>query len=209
MPRELASALEPILGTIASLTERIRDYDDRKSENLAEELYPQTGLLRQVHGVGVLRALTFVLTLEDPSRFAKSREVGAYLLGLWCPLVISREVAIPKSASPSTENGMMRRLLVSSAHYTSSVPSAKIATSGAMEKRSPGEEVRTPRRRGRWWLWPGRSSRCCCTVYGLRRRSTNRSTAPAAVGAKLPEDGVCAPRAPITPTTGEPRGDKG
>lgn len=100
LPRELASALEPILGTIVSLTERIRDYD-RKLEDVAEELYPETGLLRQVHGVGVLTALAFVLTLEDPSRFAKSaRWVRTWG---WCPLVISREVAIPKSTSPSTE----------------------------------------------------------------------------------------------------------
>jgi len=35
--------------------------------------------LRQVEGVGALTALTFVLTLEDPSRFVKSRTVGAYL----------------------------------------------------------------------------------------------------------------------------------
>ncbi len=60
------------------MTERIKDYD-RKLEAVAEELYPETKLLRQVHGVGVLTALAFVLTLEDPSRFAKSREVGAYL----------------------------------------------------------------------------------------------------------------------------------
>jgi transposase len=60
------------------LTERIRDYD-RKLAEVAEELYPETGLQRQVHGVGVLTALAFVLILEDLSRFAKSREVGAYL----------------------------------------------------------------------------------------------------------------------------------
>ncbi len=35
--------------------------------------------MRQVVGVGALTALTFVLTLEDPRRFAKSRVVGAYL----------------------------------------------------------------------------------------------------------------------------------
>jgi transposase len=78
LPQELVPALGPILKIIASLTERIRDYD-RKLEGVAEEIYPETKLLRQVHGVGVLTALTFVLTLEDPSRFAKSREIGAYL----------------------------------------------------------------------------------------------------------------------------------
>jgi transposase len=40
---------------------------------------PKTELLRQVEGIGALTALTFVLTLEDPYRFAKSRSVGAYL----------------------------------------------------------------------------------------------------------------------------------
>ena len=82
LPQELVPALGPVLGpvldTIASLSERIRDYD-RNLEGVAEEIYPETKLLRQVHGVGVLSALAFVLTLEDPSRFAKSREVGAYL----------------------------------------------------------------------------------------------------------------------------------
>jgi transposase len=48
-------------------------------EDVADELYPETKLLRQIHGVGALTALAFVLTLEDPSRFAKSRQVGPYL----------------------------------------------------------------------------------------------------------------------------------
>jgi transposase len=37
------------------------------------------GLLKQVKGVGTLIALTYVLTLEDPRRFRKSRDVGCYL----------------------------------------------------------------------------------------------------------------------------------
>jgi len=78
LPRELAPALGPVLETIASLSERIREYD-RRLEEVADELYPETKLLRQIHGVGALTALAFVLTLEDPSRFAKSRQVGPYL----------------------------------------------------------------------------------------------------------------------------------
>ncbi|MGH3089666.1 MAG: transposase [Rubrobacteraceae bacterium] len=35
--------------------------------------------MRRVAGVGTLTALTFVLTLEEPSRFEKSRSVGAYV----------------------------------------------------------------------------------------------------------------------------------
>jgi transposase len=114
LPQELAPALGPILKTIASLTERIRDYD-RKLEGVAEEIYPETKLLRQVHGVGVLSALTFVLTFEDPSRFAKSREVGAYL-GL-VPASDQSGGSDPQKHISKHGNKMMRKLLVSSAHY--------------------------------------------------------------------------------------------
>jgi transposase len=75
----LWAALGPILEQIGSLTERIRQYDDRQLEAISKERYPQTELLRQVEGVGPLTALTFVVTLEEPYRFAKSRSVGAYL----------------------------------------------------------------------------------------------------------------------------------
>jgi transposase len=78
LPSELAEGLEPVMETIASLTGRIGDYD-RRIEDLATERYPQTKLLRQVQGVGTLTALAFVLTVEDPHRFSKSRTVGAYL----------------------------------------------------------------------------------------------------------------------------------
>jgi transposase len=71
-------ALGPVLETIGSLTERIRNYE-RQLETLCEEHYPETELLRQVEGVGSLTALTFVLTIEDPYRFEKSHGVGAYL----------------------------------------------------------------------------------------------------------------------------------
>jgi transposase len=55
-----------------------REYNER-IEKLAQERDPQTALLKQVKGVGTLIALTFLLTLEDPHRFGKSRDVGCYL----------------------------------------------------------------------------------------------------------------------------------
>jgi transposase len=78
IPDALRPALEPILEQIGSLTERIRQYD-RQLEMISKQIYPETKLLRQVEGVGPLTALAFVLTLEDPHRFEKSRSVGAYL----------------------------------------------------------------------------------------------------------------------------------
>jgi transposase len=78
IPEALRPALGPILEQIGSLTQRIREYD-RKLEAICQEHYPETDLLRQVEGIGALTALTFVLTVEDPHRFEKSRSVGAYL----------------------------------------------------------------------------------------------------------------------------------
>jgi transposase len=75
---ELQRALKPLLATIEELSECIVEYNDR-IEALAEASYPQVKLLKQIKGVGTLIGLTFLLTLEDPHRFPKSRDVGGYL----------------------------------------------------------------------------------------------------------------------------------
>lgn len=75
---ELQTALEPLLAGIEAVSEQIREYNQR-IECLAQQSYPQVELLKQVKGVGTLIALAFVLTLEDPHRFRKSRDVGCYL----------------------------------------------------------------------------------------------------------------------------------
>jgi transposase len=114
IPEALRPALGPILEQIASLTERIRDYE-RELETISREHYPETELLRQVEGLGPLTALTFVLTLEDPYRFEKSRAVGAYL-----GLVPARDQSgdrDPQKHISKEGDEMLRKLLVSSAHY--------------------------------------------------------------------------------------------
>ena len=75
---ELQRALEPLLACIESVSEQIGEYNER-IEALAENSYPQVELLKQIKGVGTLIALSFLLTLEDPHRFGKSRDVGGYL----------------------------------------------------------------------------------------------------------------------------------
>jgi transposase len=114
IPEALWPALGPILQTIGSLTERIREYD-RQLAMVCQEHYPETELLRQVEGVGALTALTFVLTLEDPYRFEKSRTVGVYL-----GLVPARDQSgdrDPQKHISKEGDEMLRRLLVGSAHY--------------------------------------------------------------------------------------------
>jgi transposase len=123
----LAVALDPVLETIASLTERIRGYD-RRLEALSRELYPETALLRQVGGVGPITALTFVLVLEDAARFGRSRSVGAYL-GLASGQRQSGE-SDPQERISKRGEELLRKLLVQGAHYVLG-PSPKTPTSGA------------------------------------------------------------------------------
>jgi transposase len=114
IPEALLPALGPILETIGSLTERIRDYE-RQLETISKETYPETELLRQVEGVGPLTALTFVLTVEDPYRFERSRSVGAYL-GL-VPASDRSGDRDPQKRISKEGDEMLRKLLVSGAHY--------------------------------------------------------------------------------------------
>jgi transposase len=114
IPEALLPALGPILEQIGSLTERIRQYD-RKLEAICQEHYPETDLLRRVEGIGPLTALTFVLTLEDPYRFERSRSVGAYL-GL-VPATDRSGDRDPQKRISKEGNEMLRRLLVGSSHY--------------------------------------------------------------------------------------------
>lgn len=113
LPPELEPAAEPLLAVIADLSERIRAFD-QDIEAWAQR-FPVTERLRQIKGVGALTALTFVLTLDDPHRFARSRSVGAYL-GL---VPGSRSSGDSTPQLPITKHGdcLLRRLLVQAAHY--------------------------------------------------------------------------------------------
>jgi transposase len=75
---ELREALNPLLEEIESLNARIAEYDTR-IEQMAKEVYPEVARLKQVKGVGPLIALTYVLTLDNPHRFRRSRDVGCFV----------------------------------------------------------------------------------------------------------------------------------
>jgi transposase len=78
LPPTLKGAIEPLLKQIGEMSAGIKEYD-ATIQRIARERYPEVELLTAVGGVGVLIALTFILTLEDPHRFQRSRDVGAYL----------------------------------------------------------------------------------------------------------------------------------
>ena len=77
--------------------------------------YPEALPLQQLKGVGPITALAYVLVLEDPTRFATARSVGPYL-GL-VPRRRQSSRADPQLRITKTGDGLLRRLLVQSAHY--------------------------------------------------------------------------------------------
>jgi transposase len=111
---EMREALLPLVRLAATLSADIKEYD-KKIEELGQEKYGHTALLRQVKGVGPITALAYVLTLENPQRFAKSRDVGPYL-GL-VPRQEDSGESQPQLGISKAGDRMMRRLLVGSAHY--------------------------------------------------------------------------------------------
>src|ERR1700674_141876 len=111
---ELREVLEPLLKEIESLNERIREYDERM-EKIAKQVYPEVALLKQVKGVGTQIALSYVLTIEDPHRFLKSREVGCFL-GLRPGRRNSGESEPQKGISKEGDR-YLRTMMVQGAHY--------------------------------------------------------------------------------------------
>jgi len=114
VPKELEPALVPLLDQLADLEQRIRHFD-RELERIAKERHPAAARLRQVCGVGSLTSLAFVLSVDDPGRFSKSRTLGSWV-GL-CPKVQASGDRDPQLSISKAGSTYLRRLLVQSAHY--------------------------------------------------------------------------------------------
>jgi len=112
LPAAVRLPLEPLLPLIAELTRSIAEMEARFRKVAAE--YPATALLREIDGVGLLTSLAYVLCIEDPKRFARSREVGPYL-GL-VPIVRQSSKTERRGRITKMGDSGMRRLLVQAAH---------------------------------------------------------------------------------------------
>jgi transposase len=114
LPEALRPALTPLLEVIADLTRRIAAFD-RQITALITAHYPIAQHLQQPAGVGDLTALTYVLVVEDPTRFRKSRDVGPYV-GL-VPRLDESSESQPQLRITKAGDALCRRLLVSAAQY--------------------------------------------------------------------------------------------
>jgi len=113
VPDELKLALEPTFRVLGDLALEIKEYD--RSITRVAKRYPDVQLLSQPDGVGLLTALVYLLTLEDKTKFKKSRSVGPFL-GLRPKKDQSgdsdKQLRITKAGDP-----YLRRLLVGSANF--------------------------------------------------------------------------------------------
>ena len=113
VPEALRPALEPLLIQIDQLSVQIRDYD-RSIQSISKR-YPVTQTLQAIRGVGPVTALAYVLAIDNPARFERSRMVGAYF-GL-VPRKRDSGESVPQLRITKAGDVMVRKLLVGAAHY--------------------------------------------------------------------------------------------
>ena len=114
LPDSVKKALLPLVLQIGEMSKGIRAYD-AEVVRMSNQKYPETERLQQVRGVGPITSLTYILTLEKPERFEKSRDVGSYL-GLVPRQDESGETS-KQLRITKTGDKMLRQLLVSSGQY--------------------------------------------------------------------------------------------
>jgi transposase len=77
VPESVGSVIAPSVQALKELSLRIKLLD-REIATLARSKYPETTWLEQIPGVGPITALYFVLKIQDPARFERVRDVGAF-----------------------------------------------------------------------------------------------------------------------------------
>ena len=112
MGEAVQAVIGPMLKSVEAISKEIGEYD-QKIEGIAKR-YPEMKVLTQVHGVGTLIALTYILTIEDAQRFEHSRDVGPYL-GLTRKQRDSGD-SEPELGITKAGDQLLRRLLVQGAH---------------------------------------------------------------------------------------------
>ena len=112
---KMQKALHPLLQAVEVLNQQIRACD-QQIEALAQTNYPDVALLKQVGSIGTLTALTYILTLDYPLRFPKSRDAGCYV-GLQ-PGRRSSGQSTPQMHITREGDAYLRTLLVQAAHLT-------------------------------------------------------------------------------------------
>jgi len=115
VPADCLPVVQPLLTVLAQVSEQIKSME-RDLVQRSKRDYPATQHLQQIAGVGPLTALCFVLKIGDPQRFSRGRDVGGAYLGL-CPRRDQSGGRDKQLRISKCGDGLLRRLLVSAAHY--------------------------------------------------------------------------------------------
>ena len=114
LPESVRALIVHSVASIAELTARIKALEISIAR-LASEKYPQTIYLQQINGVGPITSLYFVLKIENPQRFTRTRNIGAFV-GLGPKRDQSGETDKELRISKCGDR-YLRRLLVSAAQH--------------------------------------------------------------------------------------------
>ena len=111
---DVLALIEPSLRVLDAMTEQIKELH-RSIEAMATEKYPESEFLTQISGVGLITSMSFILTIGDPLRFKRKRDVGAFL-----GLVPKRDQSgdsDPNMRITKAGDSYVRKLLVGAAQY--------------------------------------------------------------------------------------------
>ena len=111
---EEAELVERLLDAVDELSALIKLQEKRLKE-IAATKYPVTELLQTIPGVGPMTSLCFAVTIENPERFAKARDVGPYL-GL-TPRMDQSGASEKQLRITKAGNADLRKLLVNCAQH--------------------------------------------------------------------------------------------
>jgi transposase len=138
VPEPLKLALEPVLNHLAQLGQTLKTLDEAV-EKTAKKHEKVVELLKSVPRVGSLTALTFCLVVEDPHRFKKSRDIGAYV-GLAPGRRQSGDSDVQLGISKEGD-ALLRRLLVQCAHQVmfKNAPDSALKRWGIAKAKSGGK----------------------------------------------------------------------
>ncbi|MEI2811091.1 MAG: transposase [Nocardioides sp.] len=150
IPRSMRTLLEPLVGAIGELTDRIEAVQkELVTLSHSDELLER---LQEVPGVGPLVSVSFLAWVDRVDRFSKSRDVGA-CLGLR-PIVRASGGSLRSSHISREGDKEMRWLLVQAAHAALATHrdsalkrwGERLAKSGRQEKghRGCGAQTRCP-----------------------------------------------------------------
>lgn len=112
IPADLRPALQPILDALAAVNANIKAHEAQLARMFTASA--EAKHLAEIDGVGEITALAYVLTIEDPAKFKRSRLVGAFV-GL-TPAKDQSGDSDPQMRISKAGNPFLRRLLVQCAH---------------------------------------------------------------------------------------------